>query len=1538
MRFPIFVLATILGVEGQEVHRWPTMRRELGGRKHRSNWGLLEVSIDAEGVTDTDTHVVLEDVCEALCDAIDITSVSKKCMDLSNEECASASFYETLENGDRRPCALKFSAGMSLSDPKAENCDVDSKRTCMKGKPLCAAVEEASSQTLVMHDTQVRPEETSAKPINAVEDCQICAGRGDFLPKATAFMEDGVPFTCQSAMERIRSGETQMNCAEAAEQLVDCCAGPSADPPSSAANVEPDVEFQCDLCAGRGSLNSSEVAMMIGGSQPMTCEDAELNLKKGIAPISCEAARESELVSRCCIPSDDVFSDENCSLCTDGEQLDAEFQLSESSGTCGEVQDQLQNQKRSCNDASFSHLKSQCCRCDLCKGQAFLPESRGEGDFRCGDLSMMVGNGSLSCIKARRRASGCCAPPPGEVNEASAASEAEAHGEEATPFCKNLCLKTDVREWNLTCEELPKDECISTHFFQTMSACERRLCVWSAPWSCIVDSTQACLSCNWPCGRKATTSTTSTTTTTTSSTTTTTTTTSSSIFGAIGADYRDGTDSDTDTDDYYVDGEVVPSGCFDFCSRTDVRSMSVTCHQLTENQCTSGHFYQTDVKGNRRYCSFDGFECLVDDGFVCNASMPICAVPEEAATHSTTSSQVLTTTLPDGSKKADDSDAMEDSVVEFVEAAARECLASGSTDKEIWVIFQAAAGLAPSTPVANPANRALKKALGVAFLMKVPRQQLLLALRRAGVALDDEASHVAWEAPRHQGDEDEDSKLCASLCSKEEVAEVSNCTLLSVEMCQSGNFYQHGEARVTLCQATARKDSCVAGTTFSCSCNASLPFRQENDEIGHDTFCRSLCSKMKVENCSALSDTECASEKFFAESDSGIVLCQPDALGHCISTVAAAVKSVKCQLSELCIGMAHATSNTTSSTTSSTTSTTTSRSTETTTVEGEIPLFAASCGSETCPQVTTALCDGEWKQTGTCRCHCKRFRPHIVMLQVNSLGFNDFLQSSDLTKSWSFLKSKMPESILINSSYVELGSAPSRAAFLTGRFAGQMSWADAPSLSGNEGWSPPGVSQHRQLGSTQGAFAQVGEHTIAEKLSEAGYKSYAIGKWQAGGVSWRMTPGGRGFSRFFGSYDDSSDYVKHCDMNGHYDLHYEETEQFEANGSWRFHRPYHYYPSGPEVVGKHANSIFQEKATQFIREHQIKYAHDGTPMFLYYAPMSFQEPLQAPRWTAENCTFEEGFRSAANANRQTFCRMATSLDQSIFAIAEAMTGSFLEDNWIMVVTSDSGGSVSHRGSGGSNWPLRGSKGEVWEGGIRTHAMVLGTHPELELAKTKNHTYSGGFMHLVDWHATLLHLAHATPTSLDPPNDMNGISMWKHLVDDLPSPRTELISNATRDNGAGGISFRSGDYKLLMAPSGGKNPMTGENQGFRWPVRDIDNNEYLSLYDVDPPGSRWTRGADWKLYNIRTDPTEKMDLSQVLPKEVQRLQERLQAQLDKGRRTDGNSLLKCGDHCALVPSKALEVMREHSNEIENNECPIQEAAYPFWEEAMERTVK
>lgn len=113
-------------VEAWEVPRERAMRREPGRKKHQRNaWGLLDVGIDSMGSLQYQDD---DDACEALCHAIDVTTVSKKCVDLSNEECASSSFYETLDNGDRRPCTLK-TAAPSLSDPNAENCELDGRRS-----------------------------------------------------------------------------------------------------------------------------------------------------------------------------------------------------------------------------------------------------------------------------------------------------------------------------------------------------------------------------------------------------------------------------------------------------------------------------------------------------------------------------------------------------------------------------------------------------------------------------------------------------------------------------------------------------------------------------------------------------------------------------------------------------------------------------------------------------------------------------------------------------------------------------------------------------------------------------------------------------------------------------------------------------------------------------------------------------------------------------------------------------------------------------------------------------------------------------------------------------------------------------------------------------------------------------------------------------------------------------------------------------------------------------------------------------------------
>ncbi|CAE7028312.1 Arsi [Symbiodinium natans] len=294
---------------------------------------------------------------------------------------------------------------------------------------------------------------------------------------------------------------------------------------------------------------------------------------------------------------------------------------------------------------------------------------------------------------------------------------------------------------------------------------------------------------------------------------------------------------------------------------------------------------------------------------------------------------------------------------------------------------------------------------------------------------------------------------------------------------------------------------------------------------------------------------------------------------------------------------------------------------------------------------------------------------------------------------------------------------------------------------------------------------------------------------------------------------------------------------------------------------------------------------------------------------------------------------ATALDRTIGEIARSMEETFAGDNWVMVVTSDSGGAASRRNSGGSNWPLRGNQGEVWEGGMRTQALVTGNQPELIKAVTKGRMYSNGFMHLVDWHATILQLAHTSPASRAPPNDLDGESLWNSLMQDAPSPRSEFISNVS----GRGAAIRFGDYKLVLAPSGGRNPFTGEVQGLRWPVRSIDNVEYLATYDGQAAGPGWVLPKRWKLFNIRTDPTEEEDLAGLFKEEVAKLSARYEAAL-QGRKSFGSSMLRCPDGCDAVLAKAAEVMRKHSDNIALNKCPLQEAAYPFWEEAVNRAAK
>ena len=85
-------------------------------------------------------------------------------------------------------------------------------------------------------------------------------------------------------------------------------------------------------------------------------------------------------------------------------------------------------------------------------------------------------------------------------------------------------------------------------------------------------------------------------------------------------------------------------------------------------------------------------------------------------------------------------------------------------------------------------------------------------------------------------------------------------------------------------------------------------------------------------------------------------------------------------------------------------------------------------------------------------------------------------------------------------------------------------------------------------------------------------------------------------------------------------------------------------------------------------------------------------------------------------------------------------------NAVFVVVVDNGGESEH---GGSNWPLRGGKWTLWEGGIRGVGFVHG------LLQGTEGTESQELIHISDWFPTFLYLARGSPRGLD----LDGYNVW-----------------------------------------------------------------------------------------------------------------------------------------------------------------------------------
>jgi len=198
--------------------------------------------------------------------------------------------------------------------------------------------------------------------------------------------------------------------------------------------------------------------------------------------------------------------------------------------------------------------------------------------------------------------------------------------------------------------------------------------------------------------------------------------------------------------------------------------------------------------------------------------------------------------------------------------------------------------------------------------------------------------------------------------------------------------------------------------------------------------------------------------------------------------------------------------------------------------------------------------------------------------------------------------------------------------------------------------------------------------TVAELLRPAGYVSGVFGKWGLGDAHTAGVPTKQGFDEFFGY------------------LHQIHAHTYYPEFLWENETKYPLPGNANGAKKQYSADIIANKALDFVRRHQDR------PFFLYGAftlPHGHYEvPSDAP-YTDRDWPQEE----------KNYAAMVTRADREIGDLLALLNQLGLEENTIVFITSDNGGTPARAKFFDSNKPLRGFKGQVYEGGIRVPMLV-----------------------------------------------------------------------------------------------------------------------------------------------------------------------------------------------------------------------------------------
>lgn len=423
---------------------------------------------------------------------------------------------------------------------------------------------------------------------------------------------------------------------------------------------------------------------------------------------------------------------------------------------------------------------------------------------------------------------------------------------------------------------------------------------------------------------------------------------------------------------------------------------------------------------------------------------------------------------------------------------------------------------------------------------------------------------------------------------------------------------------------------------------------------------------------------------------------------------------------------------------------------------------------------------------------CAAKKPNIVFILVDDMGYMDVGFTGSAYYQTPHIDRLAQQGVVLTDAYAMPTCAPSRACLVTGQYPSRHRIYTVDFYAG----TPAAMRKVKGIRSKRTLDTKA--VTFAEQLKAAGYRTAQIGKWHLGDQPATL-PTGQGFDFNFAG---------------------------GSTGAPRsFFRPYKNVPhagSGPE--GEYLTDRLTDEACAFIER-----SKDG-PFFLYLPFYSVHVPVHA---TADRVRRYENVAPMGGQDMPEYGAMVTAVDDSVGRIVAKLEALGLDDNTLIVFTSDNGGQITVT----DNAPLRGQKGDLHEGGVRVPTFVR--WPGRIEPGTTNPTPVA----IVDWMPTLLEAAGA-----EAPGDLviDGESLVPLLTNNTPLKRDAIYFHMPGYNGNGRTNA------LVWQPPAGAIRMG------RWKL--IENFEDGSL----------------ELYDLHADLGERHNLAGAEPRRAQQLLAKLKA--------------------------------------------------------------